>query len=56
MKQKHVFPYIYQHLTELVNGYVELPELTNYIVAPQLGDDAGITGALLLAYEALQQN
>ncbi|MDF1508521.1 ROK family protein [Robertmurraya sp. DFI.2.37] len=56
MKQKHVFPFIYHHLTELLNGYVELPELTNYIVSPQLGDDAGITGALLLAYEALQQN
>ncbi|MGG0719613.1 ROK family protein [Robertmurraya massiliosenegalensis] len=56
MKQKQVFPFIYKHLTELMNHYVDLPELTDYIVSPGLGDDAGITGSLLLAYEALQQD
>ncbi|RTR33901.1 ROK family protein [Robertmurraya yapensis] len=53
MKQKQVFTYIHNHLLQLVNGYVELPELSDYIVSPGLGDNAGITGSLLLAQEAL---
>ncbi|MBM7651828.1 ROK family protein [Neobacillus cucumis] len=54
MNQKQVFSYIYKFLPELVNQYVSLPELSGYIVSPGLGDDAGITGSLLLAYQALQ--
>lgn len=53
MKQKQVFSYIHKHLLELVNGYVELPELSDYIVSPGLGDNAGITGSLMLAQEEL---
>jgi len=53
MKQESVFASIQKHLVELVNGYVGLPELANYIVPPELGDEAGITGALMLAKEAL---
>lgn len=53
MKQKQVFSYIHKHLLQLINGYVELPELSDYIVSPGLGDNAGITGSLLLAQEAL---
>ncbi|MCU9615012.1 ROK family protein [Caldibacillus lycopersici] len=53
-KQKQVFSYIYKHLTELVNAYVVLPELSEYIVSPGLGDNAGITGSLLLAQQALE--
>lgn len=53
MKQEMVFASIQKHLVELVNGYVGLPDLANYIVAPGLGDEAGITGALMLAKEAL---
>lgn len=54
MNQEQVFPFIYKHLTELINGYVALPELSSYIVHPGLGDNAGITGSLLLAHQALQ--
>ncbi|PLS01094.1 ROK family protein [Neobacillus cucumis] len=54
MKQKQVFSYINKYLPELINGYVCLPDLIDYIVSPGLGDDAGITGSLLLAYQALQ--
>jgi fructokinase len=53
MKQKQIFPKIYQHLTDMVNNYVALPNLSNYIVSPSLGDNAGITGSLLLAHRAL---
>jgi fructokinase len=55
MSQKQVFPIIYKYLAELLNGYVTLPELSEYIVSPGLGDRAGIIGSLLLAYQALQE-
>jgi fructokinase len=51
MKQTQLFPLIRQHVQDLLNGYVELPNLESYIVPPGLGDNAGITGALVLAYE-----
>jgi fructokinase len=54
MNQEQVFPFIYKHLTQLVNEYVTLPELSSYIVRPGLGDNAGITGSLLLAHQSLQ--
>jgi fructokinase len=53
MNQKQVFSYVYKYLPELVNGYVTLPELTEYIVSPGLGDDSGIVGSLLLAKGAV---
>ena len=55
MKQKHVFASIYKYLHELLNDYVTLPDLKTYIVSPGLGDHAGITGALLLAYQAVKE-
>jgi fructokinase len=51
MKQTQLFPLIRQNVQDLLNGYVELPALESYIVPPGLGDNAGITGALVLAYE-----
>ena len=53
MKQKQVFSFVYDYLKEFVNHYVELPELSSYIVSPGLGDNAGIVGSLLLAKQAL---
>lgn len=49
MNQKQVFPFIYKYLAELMNEYITLPELSNYIVSPGLGSNSGIIGALLLA-------
>lgn len=54
MKQKQVFTFINRYLKEFINGYAALPELTDYIVSPGLGDNAGITGSLMLAHQALQ--
>ncbi|WP_223591731.1 ROK family protein [Neobacillus bataviensis] len=54
MNQKQVFSYIYKYLDELMNQYVNFPDLSSYIVSPVLGNRAGITGSLLLAYQALQ--
>ncbi|MGG3562677.1 ROK family protein [Neobacillus rhizosphaerae] len=50
--QEAVFAAIYKYLPELLNDYVALPELSDYIVRPGLGDDAGITGSLMLADRA----
>ncbi|MFD0049406.1 ROK family protein [Actinomycetes bacterium NPDC127524] len=55
MKQRKSFPFVYKYLKELVNGYVTLPELSDYIVSPGLGDHAGITGSMILAQKAFQE-
>jgi fructokinase len=56
MKQEQVFSCVYKYLPELLNGYVTLPKLPDYIVSPGLGDNAGVIGSLLLAKNALQKN
>ncbi|RYM05036.1 ROK family protein [Sporolactobacillus sp. THM7-7] len=60
MKQEQLFPMIRTRLQELLAGYVDLPELKSrineYVVPPALGDNAGITGALILAKQALKEN
>jgi fructokinase len=57
MKQKQIFPFIYENLKQLLNEYIQFPEIStdieSYIVSPGLGDHAGITGSLLLAKQAL---
>jgi fructokinase len=53
MKQSQLFPIIRQYVKDLLNGYVELPDLESYIVPPGLGDNSGITGALVLAYNQI---
>lgn len=56
MKQKQLFPLIYRDVKKLLNKYIEFPQLSDgiekYIVSPELGDLAGITGALLLGRKA----
>ncbi|OLS33422.1 ROK family protein [Bacillus sp. MRMR6] len=55
MNQKQVFSHLYNYLAELLNDYVVLPELSEYIVRPGLGDNAGITGSLMLAQLAYEE-
>ncbi|MEH7481268.1 ROK family protein [Neobacillus drentensis] len=55
MNQKQVFRSVYKYLKEFVNEYVALPDLAEYIVGPGLGDNAGITGSLMLAHQAYQE-
>ena len=55
MNQKQVFISVYKYLQEFLNEYVVLPELNEYIVSPGLGDNAGITGSLMLAHQAFQE-
>lgn len=56
MKQKQVFSSIYKYLPEFVNGYVDMPDLSTYIVSPGLGDNAGIVGSFMLADRALKES
>lgn len=60
MKQSHLFPLIRTKLQELLKGYVQHPALNtdidNYVVPPQLGDNAGLAGAIGLATLALARN
>ncbi|EAD3238438.1 ROK family protein [Listeria monocytogenes] len=56
MKQRQLFPLVRQKLKALVNNYVQLPDLEEYIVPPKLEDDAGITGCVLLAVDAEESN
>ncbi|ARM72460.1 fructokinase [Listeria monocytogenes] len=55
MKQRQLFPLVRQKLKALVNNYVQLPDLDEYIVPPKLEDDAGVTGCILLAVESEKQ-
>ncbi|MEV2909274.1 ROK family protein [Paenibacillus larvae] len=58
MKQKQLFPLIHRNLIELLNGYIQndaiLKNIEEYIVYPELGDHAGLCGALALAALALE--
>ena len=53
MQRLHLFPIIRQELSILLNGYVQTNEilrgLDHYIVPPELGQKAGVLGALALA-------
>ncbi len=57
-KQPALLPLARRRLSELLAGYLRVPELTEpdaidrYVVTPGLGDQAGVTGALELARDA----
>lgn len=58
MHQLQLFPMIHKYVQEMLNGYIQKDEITTdkikeYIVAPGLGDNAGVCGALALAKSAL---
>jgi fructokinase len=56
MSRAHLYPLIRRQVLDLLNGYVRAPQLVesvdDYVVAPGLGGDAGILGALALAERA----
>ncbi|CAH0346483.1 ROK family protein [Bacillus sp. CECT 9360] len=57
MKQEQLFPLIRKQVTALLSGYIQaeeiLSDIDRYIVAPGLGDNAGLSGALALAKSEL---
>jgi fructokinase len=57
MHQTHLFPAIRSEFLRIVNGYLQVPEITSaideYIVPPGLGDRSGVLGALALAIRSV---
>ncbi|HZE28226.1 MAG TPA: ROK family protein [Terriglobales bacterium] len=53
MQQEQLFPMVRQDLAQLLNGYIRasavLGEIDQYVVPPQLGNRAGVLGAMVLA-------
>ena len=58
MKQLQLFPIIRREVQRMLNGYVQTPQILSgidgYIVPPGLGDNAGLSGALVIAKRELQ--
>ncbi len=57
MQQQQIFPKIRKYVIELLNGYVQKDEILrnidDYIVYPELGQEAGTCGAIALAMEVI---
>lgn len=58
MRHTSLFPLIRRRTLELLNEYIQAPEITQhvdeYIAPPKLGDNAGVLGAIALAHEAAE--
>lgn len=58
MQQMHLFPRIHRRVQQLLGGYVRsemvLEHIDQYIVAPGLDINSGVTGALILAKRAVE--
>jgi fructokinase len=56
MQQAHLFPRIRKRVLELLNGYIQSPQvlqhIDQYVVSPGLGGRAGVLGAIALAEKA----
>ncbi len=56
MEQPHLLPMVQRETQGLLNGYVRAPEILDdiehYVVAPGLGRQAGVLGAIVLAERA----
>ena len=57
MEQPSIFPMIHSEVQRLLSGYIQMPALLEqidaYIVPPELGNRAGVLGAIALAEAAL---
>lgn len=55
MKQEQLRKKVQEQFAKLINDYVKYPDLSTYIVTPQLGDNAGVIGGLALAKDLYLQ-
>ena len=60
MHQEYLFKMVRQKTKELLNGYIRnnmiLEQMEHYIVAPKLGENPGIIGALCLGMKAIRKD
>lgn len=54
MQQKHLIEKVRKEFLNLLNNYVQVPNIDEYIISPKLGQNAGIFGCLALAKKASQ--
>ncbi len=56
MQQPHLLPLVRRRVQELLNGYLQVPmileRIDDYIVPPELGNRAGVLGAIALGQQA----
>lgn len=55
MKQRHMVEKVHAAFTRIMQGYVAIPAIEEYIVTPALEDNAGTIGCLALAEKALKE-
>lgn len=56
MKQQQLFPLLHQRIKAKINDYINLPtNLSDYILPPTLGDQAGVVGALVIARQTVEK-
>lgn len=53
MNQEQMIHLVREAFNSLLANYVEIPDINTYIVTPSLGNNAGITGGLILAQQSL---
>jgi len=60
MQQKKILPLVREKVIDAINNYIQVPELINeidkFIVLPELGNKAGILGAIALAKKEYLNN
>jgi len=59
MQQPHLLPLVRRRVQELLNGYLQVPmileRIDDYIVPPELGNRAGVLGAIALGQQAMER-
>ncbi len=55
MKQEKLYPMVQDKFMELLNGYLEVENVKDLIVAPELDDEQGVIGSVMLGLKALEK-